>query len=197
MSRPPRVFLAAPYSQLMDFSIGMVQPLWHARLDLLRNALIERGAEVFSAHHNESWGSKWLGPQICTPVDYAAMVRSDAVCALVGDPPSDGVAVELGWASALAKPTLVVHSPQSPPTPLILGLSTITRADHIEQPERWDDAEIAGVADRTIAVIEPDGFAHEPADSMPPPRMRLPQDVIDSYLAFCSTHACTHTSTSS
>jgi nucleoside 2-deoxyribosyltransferase len=183
--RPPRVFLAAPYSQWMDFSAGTLQPLWRSRLDLLRCALMERGAEVFNAHHNESWGSRWLEAHVCTPVDFAAMLRADAVCAVVGHPPSGGVAVELGWASALAKPTVLVVSPQSPCSPLIFGLGTVTRVQQIDEPVTWDGADFADLADRTVAMVDP--RALDEADGA-----ELSGGVLDGHVAFCSRQRCSH-----
>jgi nucleoside 2-deoxyribosyltransferase len=144
-----RVFLAAPYSQFMDWEVGAVIPEWRSRFDSLRRDFIEAGAEVFSAHHNESWGSKWLPPEECTPSDFHAMAAADVVCAIVGSPPSGGVSVELGWASAMLKPVVVILSPTGGHTPLIDGLGAITRTAYLEDPCEWD----AGFRRRVLDAV--------------------------------------------
>lgn len=136
--RGTRVFLAAPYSQLMVWAAGRVFEHWRTRIDGLRRELIDAGAEVFSAHHNESWGSSWLPPEVCTPTDFRAMVAADVVCAVLGSPLSGGVTVELGWASAMAKPVVVILSPGGSHTPLVSGLGAVTPTAYLNEPAEWD-----------------------------------------------------------
>jgi nucleoside 2-deoxyribosyltransferase len=184
--RVPRVFLAAPYSQWMDPLSGCVLPLWRDRLDSLRRALMGRGAEVFSAHHNEAWGAQWLAAHLCTPVDFAAMKRADVVCAVVGAPASGGVAVELGWASALGKPVMLVVPPGDGCSPLILGLGTVTRTESADEPDEWRDDDVVRLAERTLAMV--DGkLLDEPKDGDP----GGPDDLA-RHVAFCSRESCRH-----
>lgn len=136
--RGTRVFLAAPYSQLMDWAAGRVLENWRTRIDGLRRELIDAGAAVFSAHHNESWGSGWLPPEVCTPTDFRAMAAADVVCAVLGSPPSGGVTVELGWASAMAKPVVLILSPGGSHTPLVSGLGAVTPTAYLDEPADWD-----------------------------------------------------------
>jgi nucleoside 2-deoxyribosyltransferase len=146
-----RVFLAAPYSQWMNPVTGEVHQHWRDRLDALRVSLMDEGARVFSAHHNERWGAGWLPADQCTPADFRAMRIADVVCAIVGSPASGGVAVELGWASALAKPVLVVKAPDSACSPLIDGLGSVTRAAFVDDDGEWGEeffgAVVAGMAE--------------------------------------------------
>lgn len=152
MNEAPWVFLAAPYSQWMDNAIGGLLPQWKLRLDAVRQALLASGARVFSAHHSESWGKDWRASDLCTPIDFEAMLRTDVVCALVGDPPSGGVAVELGWASALGKPILLVRSPGAVCSPLIAGLGSITSVQYVNEPVAWRAAEIDGITRRVLEL---------------------------------------------
>lgn len=133
------LFLAAPYSQWIDPLTELVHDHHRNRLDRVRRAFMDAGASVFNAHHNEQWGAGWLPALECTAADFRAMQLADAVCAFVGTPPSGGVAVELGWASALGKPILLVQDRYTKSSPLINGLASITRADYLEEPEEWDD----------------------------------------------------------
>lgn len=171
-----RVFLAAPYSQFMDPSTGQVEDVWQERLERLRTAFLDAGSAVFNAHHSEVWGQEWRAPEVCTPIDHAAMTSCDVVCALVGTPPSGGVAVELGWASALGKPCLLLVGGDSAPSPLLVGLGGITRVDYADEPASWDDAEVAEVVARTHALA---GAAPRPADEV-----RHPD--------FCTADECGH-----
>jgi hypothetical protein len=57
-----KVFLAAPYCQLMNWDTGEIIEEWRVRFDELRRDIIDSGAEVFSAHHNEARGVKWMTP---------------------------------------------------------------------------------------------------------------------------------------
>jgi nucleoside 2-deoxyribosyltransferase len=173
--QPIRIFLAAPYSRWMEESSGRASSAWRRRLDGLRVALVDRGAEVFSAHHSEAWGERWRPPDLRTRIDLAAMRACDAVCALVGAPPSGGVAVELGWASALAKPCLLMLHPAAMPSPLIAGLGSVTVVDRIAEPNDWSLVETNRVADRVIALSRP------PFDGV---RERHPE--------FCSQEMCEH-----
>lgn len=171
-----RVFLAAPYSQFMDSTSWQVDRLWRERLDTLRRAFLSAGAAVFNAHHSEVWGTRWRSPEVCTPIDYAAMQYCDVVCALVGTPPSGGVAVELGWASALRKPCLLLVDEDADPSPLLVGLGSITEADYAGEPGSWSDEEIAGIVRRTLALAGP------------PPRRA---DEV-RHRDFCSAAECEH-----
>ncbi|HET8683396.1 MAG TPA: nucleoside 2-deoxyribosyltransferase [Micromonosporaceae bacterium] len=162
-----RVFLAAPYSQWVNPATGLVDEHRRTCLDALRVSFIAAGARVFSAHHNERWGAGWLPAEECTPADFRAMRVADVVCAIVGSPPSGGVAVELGWASALAKPVLVVKAPDSACTPLIDGLGSITRTAYLTDDGVWGErffAEALALI-ATIADADPVDSPHECAES--------------------------------
>lgn len=138
----------------MDFTRGQVDEVWRHRLDSLRLRLIEQGTSVFNAHHNEAWGSGWLPADECTAADFAAMRVADVVCALVGVPASGGVLTELGWASALGKPIVLVLSPDASYSPLVHGLGEITDVEPTEEPVEWSAAEIAKLADQVVALGE-------------------------------------------
>ena len=137
------VFLAAPYTQWMDGATGMIKHDRMEYLATLRDALLGDGAAVFSAHENEEWGRAWLAPEICTPADYLAVRRADVVCAILGSPPSPGVLVELGWASALQKPTVLLLEREPPQ--LVRGLGALTQVTTVPVAPVWDTATLAAV----------------------------------------------------
>ncbi|OLT25785.1 hypothetical protein BJF83_22645 [Nocardiopsis sp. CNR-923] len=161
-SNGPRVFLAAPYTQWLDPSTRLVRADLRNRLNRLRGGLIEAGAHVFSAHHNERWGAEWLPAEECTPADFRAMRVADAVCAVVGSPASGGVAVELGWASALGKPVLAIMDDGADCTPLISGLHTITDVTYLEADMCWSDAFVESVIQATLTAAKTNTEAPSP-----------------------------------
>ncbi len=132
----PHVFLAAPYSQWMDWDRAVLRPDRVAYLREIHQALLDAGYAVFSAHHNEQWGRSWLPAAVCTPADFLAVSRCDVMCAILGSPPSPGVLVEMGWASALGKPIVVLAEDELPQ--LVAGLETITAVARIGvRPDGW------------------------------------------------------------
>lgn len=156
-----RVFLAAPYSQWMDPSTGKVDSERRETLDRTRQAFLNAGAAVFSAHHNEEWGAGWLPAHECTPADFHAIRAADVVCAIVGAPQSGGVAVELGWASASGRPVVVILTPDVPYTPMIHGIGTVTRAVFIEDRNHWDEGFTLQVVSEAARIALVDNRSHD------------------------------------
>jgi nucleoside 2-deoxyribosyltransferase len=141
------IFLAAPYQVWMDFRLGRVEESKRVRLDALRRGLIEHGANVFNAHHNEGWGEGWLPPDICTITDFEAMRVADAVC-VIGNPPSGGVAVEVGWASALQKPILLLFDDDgASASQLLLGIGEVVPTRVLTHCPWWERETIDDIAD--------------------------------------------------
>ncbi|MGH8895685.1 MAG: nucleoside 2-deoxyribosyltransferase [Egibacteraceae bacterium] len=157
----PAVFLAAPYEQLLDPVTALIDPGWRRRLELLRTGLLERRFDVFNAHHNERWGADWLPPHVCTPLDFAAIQAADVVCAVVGAPASGGVAVELGWASALGTPCVLLLEQESRHTSLIHSLRTIVGVAEVLLPAEWSP----GFIDSVAAEVE--RLANQGTDRVP------------------------------
>ncbi|MGK4906477.1 nucleoside 2-deoxyribosyltransferase [Streptomyces albus] len=143
----PRVFLAAPFAQLIDGDA--VTDTWRDRLEAVRRALLEDGFHVFSAHHNEAWGAAGLPPEECVPSDFRAMVACDAVCAYLGNPVSTGVAMELGWASLLRKPVVLAHNRGTVLSPMLRGLGTLTRVTEVTLENGLDKAAVQALASAT------------------------------------------------
>jgi hypothetical protein len=158
----------------MDPHAGVVLEVHRRRLDDLRRHLLGSGASVFSAHHNERWGEGWLPPELCTSADFRAMQIADLVCAVIGSPASGGVAVELGWASAMRRPVLMIMPANAACTPLIKGLGCVTLVKCLVEPPVWHSAfyraACMAIADLSATLdrraIEPDsayarGFVSE------------------------------------
>ncbi|MFD0558168.1 nucleoside 2-deoxyribosyltransferase [Stackebrandtia endophytica] len=175
----------------MDFEAGSVVPQWRERLERLRSAFLAAGSEVFNAHHNERWGEQWLAPEVCTPADFAAMTRCDVVCALIGRPPSGGVAVELGWASALSKPVVLLVDPIAGASPLITGLGAVTRTEYADEPTQWSDVELRAIVKQTLWMVN---GAVPTDDADTGVATNLAGLDISEHVRFCTIDRCGHES---
>ena len=122
------IFIAFPFSQLIEQRTGRINKEYIEFLDKLRKTLIDLEYNVFLAHYREEWGEKLMGPYECTPDDFSEMCKTDLVLAFPGWPASGGVHVELGWASALGKRIVLFLKEEKDYSPLVFGLSTITEA---------------------------------------------------------------------
>jgi nucleoside 2-deoxyribosyltransferase len=147
--RPSRVFLAAPFSQFLDPHTGTVGAAVRTSIDALRRALEAEGHSVFLAHERESWGAALMPPEECTPLDFAEMHAADIVCAHLGSPPSHGVHIELGWASALGKPIVLLLSPGQTHSPLVYGLETVTAVTRLH----LDDRPLADAVPEIVSAV--------------------------------------------
>lgn len=123
------IFVAFPFSQLINEKTGLVRNDYIEFLDKIRNRILEEGNEVFLAHYRENWGKDLMGPMECTPDDYRQMQGTDLVLAFPGSPISGGVHIELGWASALGKKIVLFLKDKAEYSPLVFGISTICEAE--------------------------------------------------------------------
>lgn len=67
-----------------------------------------------------------MPPHQCTYLDFEGIKESDVIVAYPGSPISGGVHIELGWASALNKPIVLLLKKDEEYSPLIIGLHTKT-----------------------------------------------------------------------
>ncbi|KAA1248596.1 hypothetical protein F0Q45_19695 [Mycobacterium simiae] len=125
-----KVFVAAPFKSYLD-THGAFDDDFRRQLEKFYECLGSAGFEYFSAHVNEDWGASPLRPTECVPIDYKELLSSDVVVAVLGNPPSLGVAVELGWASALQKPILIIGT-ATDASSMFAGLDRVTSARLID-----------------------------------------------------------------
>lgn len=131
-----RVFVAAPFTQTICPKERIVPYTKRVRIEMLVHALREAGASVFLAHERERWGEALMSGIDCTGLDFREMQQADAVVAVI-DPPSYGVCLELGWASALQLPVVLLAESEASRrcTPLIEGLGEVTRCHIVTSTE--------------------------------------------------------------
>ena len=124
---PLHVFLACPITGLLDPDRHELPSEYEQFIRELYQFLRRRADRVFLALEREGWGKALMPAEVCTPLDFAEMQRCSVMVAYPGR--SFGVGVELGWASALAKPIILLLEPTQPPSPLVDGLSYLPGAN--------------------------------------------------------------------
>jgi nucleoside 2-deoxyribosyltransferase len=114
------VFVAAPFTnKIRD---GRIDPLFREELELLIGMIKRLGFDVLNSHIREEWGDATPSPHELVVEDYHGLLSSDVVVVYVDETPSFGTHVELGWASALGKSTIVATKNGVETTPLVDGL---------------------------------------------------------------------------
>ncbi|MBU7600098.1 nucleoside 2-deoxyribosyltransferase [Streptomyces sp. P38-E01] len=119
------VFLGGPFKGLIDPVTGRLREADRARYSTLIDAFEDRGWRVLSAHRTEGWGDALVSARECTRRDWEWMRDCSVFVAFPGRPASPGTHVELGWASALGRPTVVLAEPGTECAALVAGLPGI------------------------------------------------------------------------
>src|SRR4029078_622124 len=134
-----RIFFSPPFAHLSscDDHGHRLNPGLLNLMIRIEETLVAKGHSVFSANRGN-------GPQH-TPIDFLEMQLADCVIALPEK--NDSVDIEVGWATALGKPTILLllgDESTEPPSPFLHGLRCIHTswsvriscdllASHIEQ----------------------------------------------------------------
>lgn len=85
---------------------------------------------VFFALEREKFGLNRMEDHVCTKLDYYEMIDSDIVVVIPED--SQGVAVEVGWASAMKKNIIMILDECFSTSPLINAINEVTDAKVIK-----------------------------------------------------------------
>lgn len=114
--RSLRVYLAAPVKVLSGEGDKVISLAQRGRISRVRDALLDAGVSVFSTQHGDAWVTRGMGIGLRAPSTFRALQSADLVVGHVSSPVSPACALELGWATALRKPLVllleepVVHS---------------------------------------------------------------------------------------
>ncbi|WP_306747963.1 nucleoside 2-deoxyribosyltransferase [Saccharothrix yanglingensis] len=126
------VFVAGPFFKLVDPETGAMRPQDRERFELLIGYFEDSGCEVHNAHRRERWGEAFLEPDDFTKLDHDEIAASDVLVAVPGPPASLGTHIELGWASALGKPIVLLLEKDEDYALMVYGLRHITRTAIVE-----------------------------------------------------------------
>lgn len=121
-----KIFVAAPFTGKLSDKKGCVSPGFKQELLSLYQSLRKQGYEVISAHEREQWGEKLMAAEVCTPLDLAGIRECDLLVVIPGNPPSGGVHIEIGYATAKRKPIIQIRQNADTYTPLLNGICTET-----------------------------------------------------------------------
>jgi nucleoside 2-deoxyribosyltransferase len=128
----PKLFLAGPFKALVsNESSGMSESDISIFMSIIE-FFEGRGWEVHCAHRREQWGREFMTPAECTVIDYNEIASSDVLVAFPGVPASPGTHVELGWASAMKKPIVLLMEADGEYAFLVRGLEEITAIKHVK-----------------------------------------------------------------
>jgi len=144
-SSPP-VFVGGPFHHAVSDS-GIFDPLVGALIGKIVSALEKAGFTILSSHLAEEFGQIALdgGEEEIVRRDFGWMQSCGAyVCLLPNHEDgksyrSDGCCIELGWASALKKPTILVRDMNTSFTDLIVGLGAFASVKHLPMKEVAND----------------------------------------------------------
>ncbi|MFC9223526.1 nucleoside 2-deoxyribosyltransferase [Streptomyces hygroscopicus] len=147
------VFLGGPFKALVDPATGAVPEAARHRYESLADAFAARGWRVLNAHRTEGWGLNEVSDVECTRRDFAWMRECDVFVAFPGDPASPGTHVELGWATALGRPTVILLEPGARHAALVTGLTVVSTVKLLEYRPDPDFPE--QVAAEVAALLPP------------------------------------------
>jgi len=120
------IFFATPFTGNIAPQNGRVRRDFEMLVKRVLDSLRAMGHTVFLALEREEWGEALMPPEICSALDYREMRQCDVVVAIPGNPASGGVHVELGWASNMRKPIILLLGEDGQYSPLVHGLPMIT-----------------------------------------------------------------------
>jgi hypothetical protein len=103
-----RVFVGGPFKGWVDPATGTMSDRHKERYRALIDYFEERGCLVHNAHRREKWGEEFLTPEECSRLDHQEIEGSDLFVAFPGSPASPGTHVEIGWATAMRRPTVLL-----------------------------------------------------------------------------------------
>lgn len=131
MSQRKKVFLAGPFKSLVHPKTGEMNHGEKQKLLKLITFFEEKGFAVHNAHKREEWGKEFMTPDECTAIDFEEIRTCDLFVAFPGTPPSPGTHIEIGWASALQKPIILLLEEGEDYAFLIQGLGTVANVTFI------------------------------------------------------------------
>lgn len=123
-----KIFIACPISK--HFEKGRVEEDYKTFIKYLYNNLKNIYKNVFLALEREEYGNKRMEGNECTPLDFEEMQNTDLLIAIPED--SMGVAVEIGWASALKKDIILILDEKYKVSPLVEYIDTVTNCKKIK-----------------------------------------------------------------
>ncbi|KAB1922112.1 nucleoside 2-deoxyribosyltransferase [Micromonospora sp. ALFpr18c] len=145
------VFVAGPFWALVDVDTGTVSGSARDRIESVLSHYDAKGATVYNAHRREAWGAAMLEPHQFTKLDYDEIAASDVVVGFPGVPASPGTHVEIGWASAMGKPMVLLLEEGVEYAGLVEGLPSFRPCELLRFSGRVDTGALDQAVTRVVA----------------------------------------------
>jgi hypothetical protein len=136
-------FLSAPFTALLDAHDGRYPQSERQTIETIYDRLTARGWTIHNAHRRERWGDSIDTPYSALVKDLEAIDDSEQLVAIVGDPPSPGVQLEIGFALARGKRILVICGRPGGLPYLMRGVIEHESATFISSEQHGDDHRLA------------------------------------------------------
>lgn len=150
------VFVAGPFWALVDKESGQVAGATRDRLETVLRHYDDQGVKVYNAHRRESWGSAFLEPDEFTRLDFDEISACDVMVAFPGSPASPGTHIEIGWASAMDKPSVLLLERDVEYAGLIEGLPSFRRCELVRFDKVVDTDELDAAVARVTRETDHD-----------------------------------------
>lgn len=125
MTKTKKVFLAGPFKGIVNPNTGVIDESEKQKILNLISFFEAKGFSVHNAHKREEWGRVYMSPEECTETDFNEIASCDLFVGFPGSPPSPGTHIEIGWASALQKPIILLLEEGREYACLVTGLHII------------------------------------------------------------------------
>lgn len=154
-----KVFIGGPIQYAI--ADGEFQRELQVLIEEVLNSIERAGYQVLSAHRFERFGELDVDGQHfeVTQRDFAWMQSCDVFMAILpNEGPgasirTDGTCVELGWASSLGRPIIIVRDLDTEHSHLVKGLGSVARVEEIALSTVLQDPEVAVSAIESMARV--------------------------------------------
>lgn len=119
-----KIFLSTPISKY-QLPNGEMEKTMVEKIQYILKVLEDQ--QVFNAAKIEKWGKNEVSDLSCAVRDFDAMKESDLVIALIDKRISEGVLIEMGWASALNIPVIAIVEKGTSISKLLRGLPYVSK----------------------------------------------------------------------
>ena len=148
-----QIFLSTPISQAINQNTGLLQSKIAVRINKIFDILSISCYNVFLAIDREQWGRQKVTAVGCTKRDYNELLKSRHLIAIISDYMSDGVLIELGWASAHKIPITIIADYRMNLSPLVLGLPSVSDTKIYEVDWQSDEIFLSSILkERGISI---------------------------------------------
>lgn len=135
------IFLATPFTDKLDSHTGKADKAFENLIANLIEFLRQKGHSVVNALEREAWGEKLYSPEDAIELDFQGVMEADVLVAVIGEPASPGVQMELGVASTHKIPIICLYQKEQFVPYLVMGLNRLTATRYIVYNSLEDENE--------------------------------------------------------